>query len=132
MFLRTRRSVPVAIAAPTSPASRPKKAQLIIEAKGSGRPNNTCHFTDGDSNDWLFAAMSHWRLGDQDEARRWYDKAVAWMAEKAPKNEELLRFRAEAEEVLGLKKESAEPAESEVGLDKDDSAEAKDDGESES
>jgi tetratricopeptide (TPR) repeat protein len=28
--------------------------------------------------DWLFLAMAHHRLGRQDEARKWLDKAVAW------------------------------------------------------
>jgi hypothetical protein len=47
--------------------------------------------------------MAHWRLGNRDEARRRYDQAVAWMEKHQPKNDELLRFRAEAEELLKLK-----------------------------
>jgi WD40 repeat protein len=56
----------------------------------------------GDSADWFFLAMAHWQLGDKDQARRWYDKAVAWMEKHQPKNEELRRFRAEAAELIGL------------------------------
>jgi tetratricopeptide (TPR) repeat protein len=56
----------------------------------------------GDSADWFFVAMARWQLGHKDEARQWYDKAVEWMDKNAPKNEELLRFRAEAAELLGI------------------------------
>ena len=31
----------------------------------------------GDSFDWFFLAMAHWQLGEKDEARKWYDQAVA-------------------------------------------------------
>jgi serine/threonine protein kinase/tetratricopeptide (TPR) repeat protein len=58
----------------------------------------------GDSIDWIFLAMAHWQAGERDKAREWYDRAVQWMDKNQPKNEELLRFRAEAETLLGLKK----------------------------
>jgi tetratricopeptide (TPR) repeat protein len=51
----------------------------------------------GDSFDWFFLAMVHWQMGENDEARKWYDQAVEWMEKNQPKNEELRRFRAEAE-----------------------------------
>src|SRR5882757_1697929 len=57
----------------------------------------------GDSTDWFFLAMAHWQLGDKEEARKWYDRAAAWMDKNQPKNEELRRFRAEAAELLGVK-----------------------------
>jgi eukaryotic-like serine/threonine-protein kinase len=66
----------------------------------------------GDSLDWFFLAMAHWQLGNKDEARRWYDKAVKWMEEHAPKNVELTRFRAEAAELLGVRDHQARPASS--------------------
>ena len=56
----------------------------------------------GDANDWLFLAMAHWQLDQKDEARKWYDKAVVWMKEKASDDAELLRFRAEAAALLGI------------------------------
>jgi tetratricopeptide (TPR) repeat protein len=62
------------------------------------------HRRGGDSFDWLFLAMSHWRLGEKDEARKWFDRAVQWMENHHPKNEEIRRFRQEAEELLGIKK----------------------------
>jgi tetratricopeptide (TPR) repeat protein len=57
---------------------------------------------EGDAFDWLFLAMAHRQLGHRDEARRWYDKAVEWMEEARPKDEELHRFRSEAAAVLRL------------------------------
>jgi serine/threonine protein kinase/tetratricopeptide (TPR) repeat protein len=56
----------------------------------------------GDSCNWYFLAMANQRLDHPAEAREWYDKAVAWMEEHRPDDDELLRFRAEATELLGL------------------------------
>lgn len=53
--------------------------------------------------DWFFLAMIHWRSGREAEARQWLQKAVEWTDKNAPKNAELIRFRAEANEVMGLK-----------------------------
>ena len=50
----------------------------------------------------FFLAMSHWQLENKDEARQWYEKAVAWMEKAEPDDEELKRFRSEAEELLGI------------------------------
>jgi tetratricopeptide (TPR) repeat protein len=58
----------------------------------------------GDSWDWFFLAMAHWRLGHKEEARKWYDQSVACMQKSFPHHEELRRFRAEAEELLEIKK----------------------------
>jgi serine/threonine protein kinase len=52
----------------------------------------------------LFLAMAHWKLGDKPQARSWFDQSVAWMEKNAPKNEELMRFRTEAEELMGIGK----------------------------
>jgi tetratricopeptide (TPR) repeat protein len=57
----------------------------------------------GDSSEWFFLAMAHHQLGHSDEARKWIDMAVEWMDKNQPTNEELLRFRAEAEELMGLR-----------------------------
>jgi hypothetical protein len=49
----------------------------------------------------------YWQMGNRAEARRWYDKAVAWMNvnehSEEPLSVYLRRFRAEAEELLGIK-----------------------------
>jgi uncharacterized protein HemY len=57
----------------------------------------------GDAYQWFFLAMAHWQLGAKDKAREFYDQAVQWMDKNQPTNEELLRFRAEAAELLGVK-----------------------------
>ena len=57
----------------------------------------------GDGADWFFLALAHWQLGDKPRASSWYDKAVGWMEKDQPKNEELVRFRAEAAALLGVK-----------------------------
>jgi tetratricopeptide (TPR) repeat protein len=56
-----------------------------------------------DSGQWFGLAVAHWQLGHKEEARKWYDQAVAWMDKNQPKNEELRRFRTEAAELLGVK-----------------------------
>ncbi len=50
----------------------------------------------------LFLAMTSHRLGKRAEARRYYDRAVAWMKTHFPSDVESLRFRAEAQKVLGV------------------------------
>jgi Flp pilus assembly protein TadD len=52
----------------------------------------------------FFLAMAHWQLGDKEQARKQYAQAVQWMEKNGPKNEELRRFRAEAEQLMKLQK----------------------------
>ena len=54
------------------------------------------------SSNGFFLAMAHWRRGEKAQARKWYSPSLIWMEKHAPKNEELLRFRAEAASLLGL------------------------------
>jgi tetratricopeptide (TPR) repeat protein len=65
----------------------------------------------GDADTWLFLAMAQRKLGNHDEARKWYDRAVGWLeknkaalAKDKAQAEQLRRFHREAEEVLQLKK----------------------------
>jgi len=44
--------------------------------------------------------MARWRLGEKDEARAWLKKTVEWMEKEKSGDEELRRFRAEAEELI--------------------------------
>ena len=44
--------------------------------------------------------MAYVQKGEKNEARKWFDKAVAWTKEKDPKNVELLQFWKEAAELL--------------------------------
>jgi tetratricopeptide (TPR) repeat protein len=62
----------------------------------------------------FFLAMIHWRLGNKDEARKWYDKAAQWMETRKLWQldvEQLRSFRAEAEELLKItdEKPTAKP-----------------------
>jgi tetratricopeptide (TPR) repeat protein len=74
-------------------------------------------FADGVDNryvceDWLFLAMTDWRLKRKDEARGWYDRAAEWIEKKSPKGpevEELLRFRAEAAGLIGIPESAPVP-----------------------
>src|SRR5262249_7514956 len=55
-----------------------------------------------DATEWLFTAMAHWQLGDKEEARKWYDKGVAWTKKNAPNDDELQRFQQEAAKTLEI------------------------------
>jgi len=57
----------------------------------------------GDGFDWMFLAMAQWQLGAKAEARKWYDRAVDWMNKYRPHDDDLRRFRTEAEQLFGLK-----------------------------
>jgi serine/threonine-protein kinase len=69
------------------------------------------------ASDWFFLALAHWRKGEKDEARRWFDKAVVWTKEKDPKNVELRQFWKEAAELLGVRGPDA-PGENSAGAPK--------------
>jgi tetratricopeptide (TPR) repeat protein len=58
----------------------------------------------GDSLQWFFLAMAHWQLGKREQARKWYGRAVEWADKNQPADAQLLRFRAEAAELLGMNK----------------------------
>jgi WD40 repeat protein/serine/threonine protein kinase len=64
----------------------------------------------GDSFDGFFLAMTHWRLGHETETVKWCEKNVEWMAKNKPQDVQLLRFRAEAAELLGISANRDEPA----------------------
>ncbi len=67
---------------------------------------------EGDGFDWFFLAMIHTKLGYQDRARSWYDKATDWSRRHVADSltlssvqiAELSRFQVEAAQVLGLPK----------------------------
>ncbi len=50
----------------------------------------------------FFLAMAERQRGDADAARRWHERAIAWMTENMPDDEELRRFRAEAAELFSV------------------------------
>ena len=53
--------------------------------------------------DDLFLAMAHWQLGEKQEARSWYDKAVETIKQNGKPNNEVRGFQAEAAALLQLK-----------------------------
>src|SRR5262249_5032115 len=58
----------------------------------------------------FFIAMAQEQLGARPEARQWYTAALVWMEKRAPRNEELVRFRAEAAALLSLSERAADLA----------------------
>jgi tetratricopeptide (TPR) repeat protein len=54
---------------------------------------------EGESIDWFFLAMAHWKLGDKDKAHFWYQKAVPGKNSTA---EPMSRYHAEAAALLGM------------------------------
>jgi Flp pilus assembly protein TadD len=56
----------------------------------------------GPSN-FFFLAMTEWQLGNQDEARRWYNKGSEWMTQHPQVvGGEIAMIRAETKELLGI------------------------------
>ena len=53
-----------------------------LQAKPDAQANSSAAYT------WYFLAMTHYRLGHEEEARKWYDKAAAWTSSVlAPESE---------------------------------------------
>lgn len=50
----------------------------------------------------LLLAMSHWQLGQKDDARKWFHRSIQWMEQKPVNNAELIGFRAETEKLLDI------------------------------
>jgi tetratricopeptide (TPR) repeat protein len=54
----------------------------------------------GDSYDWFFLAMAHWKLGNREEARGWLTRGIRWLEKHKTHEEDLDRFQAEAQALL--------------------------------
>ncbi len=76
------------------------KAQEALERAGDF-DYHAVDFYGSNGPGWFFLAMAHAKQHNDREARRWYDKAVRWMNEHRPDDEELRRFRDEAARELG-------------------------------
>jgi uncharacterized protein HemY len=50
----------------------------------------------------FYLAMACWKKGDKDQARRWFDRGVAWLEEERLHDEDSRRLRAEAAQMLGI------------------------------
>jgi tetratricopeptide (TPR) repeat protein len=79
-------------------AGDPKAALAALQTAAQVRQGSPNGF------DGFFLALAYWQQDNKEQARLWYDRAVGWMAQYMPDDDELLRFQAEAEEALGLKK----------------------------
>lgn len=63
----------------------------------------------GDVIEWYFMAMAHQKLGRAITAREFYDRATELMDRSGPPEEELVRFRAEAAMLLGVRERAPPP-----------------------
>ena len=54
----------------------------------------------GNDHDYFALAMAHWQLGERTEARRYYDKAIAWNLDRSLKPENAPLY-SEATRLLG-------------------------------
>jgi tetratricopeptide (TPR) repeat protein len=54
-----------------------------------------------DAHNLFWLAMAHYQLGKEEQAREYLDRAIKWTQDHDPGNGELLRFQAEAEELIG-------------------------------
>jgi hypothetical protein len=50
----------------------------------------------------LTPIIRDWQSGDKEQARKWHGRAVEWMDKNKVEDQELLGFRAEAAELLGV------------------------------
>jgi hypothetical protein len=62
--------------------------------------NKSRQLRGGDSFDFFFLAMAHWRLKEKSQAEYWWEQAVRWMEKHQPTDADLRRFRAEAAATL--------------------------------
>jgi serine/threonine protein kinase/tetratricopeptide (TPR) repeat protein len=78
--------------------------------------------------DWhrFFLAMAHWQLGNQQQARKYYHQGVQWIEREAANMargsaEEQIRFRAEAEKLMGSNKQKSDVSDQRPGVGNGDS-----------
>ncbi len=61
----------------------------------------------GNAFHWFGMAMLSWQRDEKPKAKEWYDKAVEWTNKNAPNDQDLRRFRAEVEQLMGITAQSA-------------------------
>jgi tetratricopeptide (TPR) repeat protein len=49
-----------------------------------------------------FLAMAHWKLGDREKARQWYDRGAAWLQKNATTDPEPRQWLDEAARLMGI------------------------------
>ncbi|WP_406696780.1 tetratricopeptide repeat protein [Singulisphaera sp. Ch08] len=57
----------------------------------------------------FFLAMTHWRCGHEEQARRWHQRARNWMEKNRPRDKELSRLSGEASRLFELQAPVADP-----------------------
>jgi serine/threonine protein kinase/Tfp pilus assembly protein PilF len=67
----------------------------------SARRANELHH-DKSGEDWILLAVAHAQLGDREQARRWYDRALPWLSRNRSGDQDFRRLQAEAASLLGL------------------------------
>jgi non-specific serine/threonine protein kinase/serine/threonine-protein kinase len=72
------------------------------------RANALHHDQSGE--DWLLLALAHARLGDREQARGWYDRALPWLSRNRSGDQDFRRLQAEAASLLGLEPPAAPQA----------------------
>jgi hypothetical protein len=77
-------------------AYRLGKWQEALDAAEEGRRLRN----GGDCADWFLLAMVHWRLGNKEKARQWYDRGNRLLLTRH--HDDWPHFRAEAAAVLGI------------------------------
>jgi serine/threonine protein kinase/Flp pilus assembly protein TadD len=60
------------------------------------------NFEEKEAINWYFLAMANWQMGEQEQARQCYDRAVEQMNKNAAHEDQLLRLQSEAEELLNV------------------------------
>ncbi len=51
--------------------------------------------------DWLFLALANHKLGNEGEAKLWYERAGDWIATQSGTDPEVARFLADAKALFG-------------------------------
>jgi Flp pilus assembly protein TadD len=59
----------------------------------------------GDCVHRMFFAMARWQLGDKQQARELYAQGASWIASRRKESAAQIRFRAEAEQLMGITEE---------------------------
>ena len=84
------------------------------------------------AHNWLFIAMANWKLDQQEEAKKWYDKSRTWKQknpEELNNDAELQSFFAEAEKLMGEPALPAADSTAQPEINESGDADSKDEGE---
>jgi tetratricopeptide (TPR) repeat protein len=88
-------------------AAKYEEALAAFQKAMELRPNNPLNespllYDLGDGFDWFYLALTHWKLGNREEARGWYSRADQWLKKEKPRHIVLWNYRAAAANLLGV------------------------------